>query len=214
MSLNLKAKEKISLELKGYIPSLCAKELLPEGLDPLVVNDMTPVCLHIAKIERMNWRHLSFFNMSYDKAMWHMAVTNEEQHGWFLITCDLNHTFIRNLSNIFFNYPVRNSEFTFLEKRKSLITRHQSEMGEEMCCHVEIGADSAQKALISPFFIEHRNKIYQIDIEETYPDFCRLAKVDIVKDNISREIFGNSVQWEEECYVFRGRAITWKGTPI
>lgn len=214
MNFNLKAREEISLELKGYIPPLCAKELLPEGLQPLVINEMTPICLQLARIERMNWQHLPFVNMHYDKAIWHIAVTKEKERGWFLTICDMNHGFLRHMSHILLNYPVRDAEFSFLEKRKSLVTRHQPETGGEMRCHIELGADDAHKDLVSPFFIKNKNGFRQIDIQETYPDFCRLSKADIIKDEISREIFGNPVQWEKECYVFRGRIVNWQEIPV
>lgn len=210
MNFNLNAREEISLELKGHIATSCARKLLPSGLEPLIINEATPVCLQLAHIEKMNWTNMPLLKMHFDKALWHIAVIKDNTQAWFLAACDLNHPLVRHLSNAIFRYPVRDASFSFLEKRKSLVTQHQPETGGEMRCHVELGIDELPKELISPFYIKRKNGVCQINVIEQAPAFCRLSKADIIKDEISREIFGLPVLWEAECYVYRGRTFYWE----
>lgn len=210
MNFNLNAREEISLDLKGTIAVDSARELLPAGLDPLVVNEITPVCLQLAHVERINWDMAPFIKMHFDKALWHIGVTFGDKKGWYLAVCELNQPFIRHMSNAFFRYPVRDANFTFMEKRKSLVTHHQPDTGGEMRCHIELGTDELPPEPIRPFYIKRKGGIHEIEVKEETPAFCRLSKADIIKDEISREIFGYPVEWEKNCYVYRGRTLIWE----
>lgn len=210
MNFNLNTREEISLELKGHVATSCVKDLLPSGLVPLVINEATPICLQLGHVEQMNWSNMPLLKMHFDKALWHIAVLKGTTKGWFLTSCDLSNSFLYHFNNIFFRYPIRDANFSFFEKRKSLITQHIPATGGEMRCHVELGIDEQPKEIISDFYIKRRNILHTIQITEQQPAFCRLSKADIIKDEISREIFGLPVQWEDKCYVYRGKISNWK----
>jgi hypothetical protein len=40
-------------------------------------------------------------------------------------------------------------------------------------------------------------------------DFCRISQADIIKDELSRRVFGETVDWQKECHVLRGRELEW-----
>lgn len=213
MNFNLAATEEIALELYGNIPVASARELLPNQLSPLSNNNMTPVRLQLARIEKINWLKIPLITVHFDKALWHIGANFNDENGWYVSECDVSHRWIRHLSKLFFSYPLRQSEFMFFEKRKSLITEHQPELGGEMKCHVELGKEQYPGDIIQSFFIQYKNNIRLIRIFEEHPVFCRVSKADVVKDEISQDIFGYPVAWDEECFVFRGRKYYWSEVP-
>lgn len=198
--------EDVTLELSGWIPANCAKKIIGEGIAPVIKDGKTRVRLQLARITDLRSGTLPLINFNYNEAIWHIAVEKNHDEAWYVLVCDIDHPVSRLIKSRFFHFNVRKSDFSLMEKRKSLITHHRPESGGELLAHIELGAE-----LVSPedekkiYVRSSDDALYEIPLEKEPADFRRISQADIIRDEISSDIMGASVEWDPQCIVFRGR---------
>jgi hypothetical protein len=210
MNFNLNAREEVSLEIRGCVaPSDKLKGLLPAGMKLYIEDGQAKVLLRQARVEKLNWHAFPYYRVHCDMAVWSIETVLEDRRGWYVLQADMNHTILRSAAGMVFGIPVKDAEFTFLEKRKSLVTSHQNMSGGELRLHVELGQEARVLPLVSPIFLRGKGRTARINVVSNDVDFCRISQVDIIKDELSRRVFGEAVVWQKSCHVLRGRELEW-----
>jgi hypothetical protein len=210
MNFNLNAREEVSLEIRGRLaPSDKLSGLLPAGMELCVEEGRAQVLLRQSRVEKLNWHAFPYYRVHCDVAVWSVETVFEGRRGWYVLQTDMNHTILRSAAGMVFGVPVKDAEFTFLEKRKSLITSHQHTSGGELRLHVELGQEARILPQVTPIFLRGKGRTAVINVVANDVDFCRISQADIVKDELSRRVFGETVDWQKECHVLRGRELEW-----
>ncbi len=204
MKIRLYGKEEMTMTLHGWIPATENKKI-DDNTSFLNVGDMIPVQLQLSRVCTSGFSGLPQFSINYDEAVWRIGVVHNGINGWMIESYNTNHNWLRRVSNILFNYNVKKAHFSFLEKRKSIITDHYINNKGGMKCHIEIGKESERNLDKEPVYIYSSTGMKLINYKEDLPEFRRESVVEIVKDDISSKIFGVKVNWEKDCLVQRGR---------
>lgn len=205
MKFGVYGKEEITMTLKGWIPNNTSVNNLDLNTSLLSIQDRIPVQLQLSRVCTSGFSTIPHLSINFDEAVWRIGVVHNGINGWLVESYDTNHNWLRRLSNIMFRYNVKKARFSFLEKRKSIITDHYVSKKGGMKCHIEIGPESSYSVATEPVFINSSAGFRELKYKDDGAKFCRESVVEIVKDEISSKIFGTKVEWDKECLVQRGR---------
>ena len=210
MNFNLNAHEEVCLEIKGKVsPNEYLKKKLPAGVELVLTDGLARIALRQAKVERLNWHAFPYYRVHCDVAIWAVEVMHAGRKGWYAIETNMNHAILRSAANMVFSILIRDAEFSFMEKRKSLITTEQLTCGGELKLHVELGQEAVTITHATPIFLSGKNRVAGVDVVYRSVDFCRISKADVIKDEVSRKVAGDEVKWDTDCYVLRGHDLEW-----
>lgn len=198
-------REEITLELQGWIPTEKAQLIVGEDLSPCRENGGTPVRLQLSRMMDVRTNRLLIPSMNFSEAIWRIAVEHQGASAWFIPLCEISHSLPRMLLNYLFRIPVRKAAFLFMEKRKSLVTHHRHASGRVMRCHVELGPEETTVDPDNRHLVRAGGSLYLLNQTSHKADFRRDSSVDILKDEISSDVFGVPVIWNSKCLVKRGQ---------
>lgn len=203
--MKLHGTEEITLELEGWIPTDRAREIIGNELEVITKESKTPIRLQVSRLINRGSEKLPFASLNYSQGVWRIGVKHGGISSWFIPLCDTDSSLGRLVNAKVFKLEVRKADFLFMEKRKSLVTHHRPITGGEMMCHVELGPEQPPCNDLKPTYIRSKGSLYQIPQSEEPAAFRRSSRVDVVKDDISVQVFGVPVDWSSICLVERGR---------
>lgn len=141
----------------------------------------------------------------YGEALWRLGVELDGEPGWLGLRCDLDRAAVGVLGRALIRYPVRRASIEH-EDDGERWTVSVDAGGATLRIEVVPGAADVDPVPARPLVVGRgHGSRYRVPWREDPAPWRRLAVVRVVEDELSELTLGDSVRWDAEAVVHRGR---------
>ena len=210
MNINIFVKEQLSLEIYGTVTSEDVLQYIPEAYRQEISADRMQVKIQFVYIKECIFNKGPFGFNHFSLALWSINMdTPQEVNRWYLIRCDSDHDLMKKISNTFLHFPIQTADFSFYEKRKSVISNYNIASMGDMRCHVDIIENDDNYHQEETILVNRSGSLHMYHRDGDLPPFCRNVFVDVMKDEISKHVFHKGVRWTGKGLFTRGNQVAW-----